>query len=392
MKKSQLLVLIVLFALGSIYISRTKMADISNYSFSEVKSYAKKHELELIVDYEYSSDIPLDKIIHYSKNKDTLTVGISKGIDYQTLYETNKVDELGLVPIMMYHGIVDKTDNLYTGGNVDKAGYHRTASAFKADLEFFYQNNYRMIRLKDYIAGQIKTEMGKSPIVLTFDDGLVNNFNVIGEDENGLIIDPNSAVGILESFKKKYPDFEVTATFFLNGSLFRQSKYNDKILKWLISNNYDIGNHTYNHLNLSKIEASEVSSEVAKLYKKLDSIIPNQYVNIVALPYGIPYSDTHENFSSVLKSSYQGKNYETTSAMKVGWDSNVSPFSVNFKQTMIKRIRAYDNNGLDFDIEMNFKQLEKRKYISDGDAKTIVVPKEKINDVAKSTRLVVKTY
>lgn len=71
-----------------------------------------------------------------------------------------------------------------------------------------------MIRLNDYINGIVDVELGKSPIVLTFDDGLENNIKVTGLDSDGnIIIDPNSAVGILEEFKKKYPDFNVTATF-----------------------------------------------------------------------------------------------------------------------------------------------------------------------------------
>ena len=66
-----------------------------------------------------------------------------------------------------------------------------------------------------------------------------------GYDEKGnIIIDPNCAVGILEEFKKKYKDFNVTATFFLNGGMFQQKEYNEKIIKWLIENGYDIGKHT----------------------------------------------------------------------------------------------------------------------------------------------------
>lgn len=38
----------------------------------------------------------------------------------------------------------------------------------------------------------------------------------------------------------------------------------------------------------------------------------------------------------------------------------------------MKRCRAYDNNGKEFDIEMNFKLLEKNRYVSDGDKNTIV--------------------
>lgn len=297
-------------------------------------------------------------------------------------YQNNSVDELGEVPIMMYHGIHNKqnSDTEYTGGNVDKDGYQRTTEAFINDLEFYYDNGYRMIRLTDYIDGNIDVELGKSPIVLTFDDGLSNNIKVTGLDENGeIIIDPNSAVGILESFKEKYPDFNVTATFFINGGLFEQEEYNEKILKWLVKNGYDVGNHTYSHVNFSNVDSKKSQEEVGKIYEILDEIIPDQYVNIVALPFGSPYNLDHENMQYIFNTSYKDKTYETKSTLRVGWKAESSPFSVDFNPKFLKRIRAYDNNGEEFDIEMNFELLESSRYISDGNKELVVVPKEKMN-------------
>ena len=144
-------------------------------------------------------------------------------------YQDNKVDELGKVPIMMYHSIIDMKDSetKNIGGNVDKDGYNRTTESFIRDLEFYYNEGYRMIRLNDYINGVVDVEYGKSPIIITFDDGNENNIKVNGLDDDGnIIIDENSAVGILESFKKKYPDYNVTATFFVNEGLFKQKEYN----------------------------------------------------------------------------------------------------------------------------------------------------------------------
>ena len=59
--------------------------------------------------------------------------------------------------------------------------------------------------------------------------------------------------------------------------------------------------------------------------------------------------------------------------MRVGWEAESSPYSTNFNSKFLKRIRAYDNNGLDFDIKMNFDMLSKSKYISDGDIDTVVI-------------------
>ena len=294
-------------------------------------------------------------------------------------YKNNNVDELGEVPIMMYHGIHNEknSETNYTGGNVDKDGYQRTSEAFANDLEFYYNSGYRMIRLTDYVDGNIDVELGKSPIILTFDDGLENAIKVTGLDSKGnIIIDPNSAVGILEDFKKKYPDYNVTATFFVNGGIFQQEEYNEKILKWLIDNGYDIGNHTYTHVNFSQVDSNKSIEEVGKLYELLDKIIPGKYVNIVALPFGSPYKLDHENMQYIFNTNYNGKEYITKSTLRVGWKSESSPFSQEFNPKFLKRIRAYDNDGKEFDIEMNFKLLENNRYISDGNKDTIVVPKE----------------
>lgn len=378
-----------------------KMPLVVNKNISSIDDLVKNSELILEKVYEYSDELEKDFIISQSitegetVNKgDKLVVTISLGkLDKEKLAQDN-INELGRVPVMMYHGIVNKksSETSYTGGNVDKDGYNRTVEAFKEDLEFYYQNGYRMIRAIDYVNGIIDVPYGKSPIVLTFDDGSANNIKVNGISEDGeIIIDENSAVGVLESFKKKYPDFNVTATFFVNGSLFQQSEYNEKILKWLVENGYDIGNHTKTHVNFSDASTNESEEEVGFVYNKLDSIIPDKYVKLVALPFGSPYKKTHANFSHIINSNYNGINYETVSTFRVGWMPDYSPFSKDFDKEFIMRVRAYDNNGVDFDIDASFRILEKNRYVSDGNVDTIVI-KESDASYINDTNLKVISY
>lgn len=378
-----------------------KMPLVVNKNISSIDDLVKNSELILEKVYEYSDELEKDFIISQSitegetVNKgDKLVVTISLGkLDKEKLAQDN-INELGRVPVMMYHGIVNKksSETSYTGGNVDKDGYNRTVEAFKEDLEFYYQNGYRMIRAIDYVNGIIDVPYGKSPIVLTFDDGNTNNIKVNGVTLDGeIIIDENSAVGVLESFKKKYPDFNVTATFFVNGSLFQQSEYNEKILKWLVENGYDIGNHTKTHVNFSDASTKESEEEVGFVYNKLDSIIPDKYVKLVALPFGSPYKKTHANFSHIINSNYNGINYETVSTFRVGWMPDYSPFSKDFDKEFIMRVRAYDNNGVDFDIDASFRILEKNRYVSDGNADTIVI-KESDASYINDTNLKVISY
>jgi len=93
------------------------------------------------------------------------------------------------------------------------------------------------------------------------------------------------------------------------------------------------------------------------------------------LPFGSPYKKSHDNYPYILQGEYNGYNYETEAALRVGWEPEVSPFNKNFDKEFLKRCRAYDNNGKEFDIEMVFKNLEKNKYISDGDKDLIVIKK-----------------
>lgn len=373
-----------------------KMISLIDYKEENIKEYAKDNKLDLTIEYSYHNHIEEGKVISQSiledeivKENDKLLVVISKGMIPIEEYEKANINELGKVPIMMYHGIVDtkSSETKYTGGNVDKDGYNRTTEAFRSDLEFYYKNNYRMIRLTDYVDGNIDVEFGKTPIILTFDDGREDNFKVLEKKDGKLIIDPNCAIGILEEFKKKYPDFNVTATFFVNEELFNQKEYNEDILKWLVENGYDIGNHTLNHPDFTKINKEKASEEVAGIYQILDNIIPNKYVNIVALPYGSPYKTSHNNFNTILNSEIDGKTYQTKAALRVGWEAELSPFNQDFNSKFLKRIRAYDNNGKEFDIEMSFKLLEKNRYISDGDKDTIVIleeDKQELNDIVKT--------
>ena len=92
-----------------------------------------------------------------------------------------------------------------------------------------------------------------------------------------------------------------------------------------------------------------------------------------------------------MSGEYNGIKYETEAALRVGWEPEVSPFNKEFDPTFLKRCRAYDNNGKDFDIEMVFNMLDSTRYISDGDAKTIVTS-SKNKDMINDTKLEVVIY
>ncbi len=370
------------------------MINLININVNDAKDTLKKYNLDINITYKYDDNINKDNIISQSikdgeeiLDNMKLSLEVSKGkLDKEKLKEDN-INEVGNIPIMMYHGIINKKDSEtdYIGGNVDKDGYNRTVESFRKDLELYYSKGYRMIKLSDYIDGNIDVEYGYSPIIITFDDGNANNIKVLGKDDKGeLIIDENSAVGVLESFKKKYPDYNITATFFVNDYLFQQSEYNKDILKWLVKHNYTIGNHSKGHANFSKIDTSQTQEVIGYVYQELEDILGDNYLHIVALPFGSPYSKTHANFPYILKGTYNGKEYETEATLRVGWEPDHSPYHKDFDKTFLKRCRAYDNNGKEFDIEMMLRINETKRYISDGDSNTIIVSsdnKDLVNNI-----------
>ena len=373
------------------FLEKKLMLNFIGTDVNNIIEYANKNELDLNIDYKYDDSVPKDMIVSQSIKENTeivsgseLNVVVSLGkLDKEKL-KSDGINELGKIPIMMYHGIknLKNSETKYTGGNVDKDGYTRTAEAFRGDLDFYYKNGYRMIKLSDYINGNIDVEYGYSPIILTFDDGNDNNIKVTGLDSNGnIIIDKNSAVGILEEYKKKYPDYKVTAIFFVTDALFNQPMYNEKILKWLVDNGYEVGNHTKGHNDLRDTSTSKTQEVIGYMYDKLENILGDKYSKILALPFGSPYVKSHANYQYIISGEFDGKKYETLGALRVGWEPEVSPFNKDFDATFLKRCRAYDNNGVDFDIEMVFRMLNKSRYVSDGNIKTIVTSNSNKNSI-----------
>ncbi len=279
-----------------------------------------------------------------------------------------KPNEAGEVMILMYHNIGE-----------EEAEWTRTPENFRKDLLTLYEKGYRPVSLKRFINNDMDIEAGMTPVVITFDDGNENNFRII-KDENGKdIIDPDSAIGILESFREEYPDFKSTATFFVFGNnVFRQPEFLEYKLNYLVENEYDIGNHTIDHRGMKKIDNKDVIQEViAKQVSAINKVISEYKVDTYALCYGERPKD--KDLEKYLeKGSFDGTDYENVAILNVGWNPSQSPISNKFNPLSLPRIRAsetkVDNVGLYNWLEYFDKNPGKR-YISDGVKEVITVPK-----------------
>jgi peptidoglycan/xylan/chitin deacetylase (PgdA/CDA1 family) len=226
------------------------------------------------------------------------------------------------------------------------------------------------------VTGEMDVPAGKTPVVLTFDDGLKNNFNVI--EENGkLIIDPDSAVGIMEDFKKENPDFNSTATFYLFGTNpFRQKDHIEFKLNFLIENGYDVGNHTYNHAYLNELEEEGIRFQLGRQVEVIKYYIPDYDMTTLSLPYGLrPEGDLEKH---VINGSYDGFEYNHTAVLNVGSHPSYSWADKRFDFKEIPRIRVSSTEE-NQESEEWYKYFEDKydyRYISDGVKDIITVPED----------------
>ena len=275
-------------------------------------------------------------------------------------------DESGQVMVLMYHHIREP-----------EAEWSRTPENFWRDLEVLYEKGFRPIRLIDYARGHIDVPAGKSPVVLTFDDGNQNNFNYLEEPGGEWILDPDSAVGVLMAFHDAHPDFVPHATFFINGGTpFGQGETLTRKLQFLVDNGMDIGNHTETHLHLGEVTADRLQRELTRIQQLVDRHVPGYRVNTFSLPFGSRPSD--ESVAPyVVDGRYDGVTYQNEAVLEVGWDPYHSPFHQEFDPLRIRRVRAsetkVDGVGM-YDWLASFESGSRRRFISDGNPQTISIP------------------
>ena len=85
--------------------------DLNTMTLDEIKAYGDENNIKVNTTYEYNINVEKDKIISTKEENNEINIILSKG-DYDDSYFKEKnVNELGKVPIMMYHGIIDTEDN-----------------------------------------------------------------------------------------------------------------------------------------------------------------------------------------------------------------------------------------------------------------------------------------
>lgn len=293
-----------------------------------------------------------------------------------------KPNEAGKIMVLMYHNI----------GKEEKE-WVRTPANFLKDLTVLYEKGYRPISLQDYVTGRITTEQGFTPVVITFDDGNLNNFEYL---ENGFI-SKECAVGLLLDFHEKHQDFPLEAIFFITGGQpFKQRGLENKKLSFIIDKGMDIGNHTSNHPSFKNATGEEIQEEIGAQAQLLQGIInrDDYEINTLALPFGErPGDKTLTNYLAF--GSYQDIPYKNIAVLNVGWNPGYSPYDSRFDYLNIPRIRAsemkVDNVGL-YDYLAYFDKHPEERFISDGVEGVITIPANKLELLGTFREKEIYTY
>ncbi|MEO5679227.1 MAG: polysaccharide deacetylase family protein [Acidimicrobiales bacterium] len=272
-----------------------------------------------------------------------------------------KANELGDVPVMMYHRLTP-TPN----GEFD-----RTPADFRAEIERLYASNYRPVLARDLVAGAMNVPAGTTPVVLTFDDGTVSQYR-LGPDGN---VAPDTAVGILLDFAKGHPDFRPVATMYVNGNPFEAGAGTSE-LQGLVRLGFELGAHTLTHQNLGKASSEEVQKQLVDGLRVITGVVPDAKVVTMALPFGVRPKDP----ALAHAGSAEGQNYSFDGVFMVGSEPSPSPFAARFDPRSIPRIRssAWDGKAPNFSSTFWLDTLDKhpeRRYISDGNPDRVSFPK-----------------
>ncbi len=293
-----------------------------------------------------------------------------------------KPNELGVVPVIMHHEI-----------RPDRVGaYDQTPQEFRTELQTLWQRHYWPVRAEDLVDGNLgKVPAGWTPVVLTFDDSTQYQFFY---EADGKTIKPTTAIGVYLQFVQAHPKWPMAGTFYVLREPFAGIPQGPEILRWLVAHGFELGDHTYDHIPLSTLDATKVQRELAKGADVIESAVPGYRIRTVALPLGaIPHPA-----SLAVRGSWDGKAYGPFGVFLVGAEPSHSPYSVKFDPAAIPRIRSSHlpwNGANDFTWNMWLQQLTANpqlRYVSDGDPKHLTFARDELSGLQRRFRAEARTY
>ncbi|KZB87137.1 polysaccharide deacetylase family protein [Amycolatopsis regifaucium] len=262
-------------------------------------------------------------------------------------------DELGRIPVLMYHRIVAKPRSVYD----------RTPAEFAAELERLAAENYVPVTTADLVSRNLDLPAGTHPVVLTFDDGDPSVFTLAPDGQPAA----GTAVRILLDVAAAHPRFRPVASLYVNEHPFGGD---GRALRWLSDHHFEIGNHTAKHTNLRRATETAATTAIADGDALIRQALPGYQPSTLALPYGA--QPRREELA------LQGPGYSYRGALLVGAGPAPSPCSRAFEPAAIPRIRSQGSGPeAEYGSAHWLDELGSpsgRRYTSDGDPATVSYP------------------
>ncbi len=286
-------------------------------------------------------------------------------------------NELGRIPIVEWHQVVDADGT-----------YKVSRERFKAELEELHARGYVPINLSDYLDRKIDIPAGKSPVLFTFDDASPSQFSYV-ERGGKLEVDPRSAVGILEAFIAKHPDWKPKGLFCLlpaaqvghaffgdKGIDGQKTEWRFPKLQYLVKQGYELCNHTLWHARLDKYSDAVIQEQLARTVQAIDSAVPNYPIRGLALPYGlwpknkaVAYSGSW--YDKKLKKEIR---YKHQAVFLVAGGPARSPYDPQFDALKLPRVPLQGGTKLTPTLNELDKPGAMARYVSDGNPATVAKP------------------
>lgn len=169
------------------------------------------------------------------------------------------------LPALMYHNINDEYDSRNT--NVEMS-----AEDFKNQMMALKEKGYTTILFDEYISYvNGKGKLPEKPILVTFDDGYLNNFTV--------------AYPILKELGMKATIFVVTGRMGVDGVVTYPHFTWEQAKEMYDSGVIDIQSHTHFHSELVNLSKNDLVLELRKSKFLIEKNLGKK-VNVLAFPYG----------------------------------------------------------------------------------------------------------
>ena len=278
-------------------------------------------------------------------------------------------NELGRIQILMYHAFVEDPEN------TDQ--WTVTFDQFREQLDWLHENDFVLVGLNSVIEREFDVPAGKRPVILTFDDASARQFGLQESAGGGYEVRPDTAVGVLEEYRAKYPEFVQSAFFaVLPFNCFTTEddpSTCEERLTWLVEHDYEVGNHTLTHENLTVVTDERFKKEVVEaawwLYERLNG--KNDLSDVLVLPFGAYPSADYQAAWLFDGFWHYGEYFVPSLVLEVGGGPTRSPFSLEWTTN---QSRANTDPETFWYWAEQIEAGEVEMFLSDGNPDVVTIP------------------